>query len=183
MRRSLVCRLLQQASKEFSRFHSVSRVVRTSVHAAWLRKIGTKVARRRLLLDRGFFLALFVGQIRRYVERVHVDIAVRAIFSAETAADAPIFDNYFQRIPAANRSHGAADHAKRIEALAAGSGNQVVVKTQSFAHETRHSVMSVGASEYAGVTTRAAIQIQQQQALRFHQTLCEKTLERRAADH
>src|SRR5580704_17187990 len=168
MRRSLVRRLLQQASKEFSRFHSVSRVVRTSVHAAWLRKIGTKVARRRLLLDRGFFLALFVGQIRRYVERVHVDIAVRAIFSAETAADAPIFDNYFQRIPAANRSHRATDHAERVEALPAGSCHKVMVETKSFAHEPRHSVMSVGAGDYTGVASSATVQIQQQQALRFH---------------
>src|SRR5580693_5477109 len=169
MRRSLVRSLLQQASKEFSRFHPVSRVVRTSVNAAWLRKVGTKVARSRLLFDHGFLIPLHVGQIRRHVEWMHVDIAVWAIFRAQAAADAPIFDNYFQRIPAANRSYGAPD--------------QVVVKTQSFAHEARHSVMSVSASQYAGVTTRAAIQIQQQQALRFHQTLCEKTLERRAADH
>src|SRR5580698_6652361 len=175
MRRSLVRRLLQQASKEFSRFHSVSRVVRTSVHAAWLRKVGTKVARSRLLLDHRFFLALCVGQIRRYVERMHVDIAVWTIFRAQAAADAPIFNNHFQRIPAADRSHRATDHAKRIEALAAGSGDQVVIETKSLAHEARHSVMSVGASEYAGVTTRAAVQIQQQQALGFHQTLCEKT--------
>src|SRR5580704_12179566 len=179
MRRSLVRRLLQQASKEFSRFHSVSRVVRTSVHAAWLRKIGTKVARRRFLLDRGFFLALLVGQIRRYVERVHVDIAVRAIFSAEAAADAPIFDDYFQRIPAADRSHGAPDHAKRIEALAAGSSDEVVVETKSLANEPRHSVMGVCAGDHAGVTSRAAVQVQQKQALRFHQTLREETLERR----
>src|SRR5579864_1196574 len=182
MRRSLVRSLLQQAGKEFSRLHSVSCVVRASVNAAWLREVGTKVARSRLLLDHRFFLALRVGQIRRYVERVHVDIAVWAIFSAEAAADAPIFDNYFQRIPAANRSHGATDHAERIEALAAGSGDEVVVETKSFAHEPRHSVMGVCAGDHAGVTSRAAIQIQQQQALRFHQTLREETLERRAAD-
>src|SRR6202040_2095038 len=167
MRRSLVRSLLQQASKEFSRLHSVSRVVRTSVDAAWLRKVGTKIARRRLLLHHGLLPGLRVGQIRRYVERMHVDIAVRAIFSAEAAADAPIFDDYFQRIPASDRSHRATDHAKRIEALAAGSCHEVVVETKSFTHEPRHSVMSVCAGEYAGVTTRAAVQIQQQQALRF----------------
>jgi hypothetical protein len=105
MRQSLVRRLLQQASREFSRFHSEGRVVRTSVNAAWLRKARTKVAGRCLLLDHRFFLALGIGQIRRHVERMHVDIAVRAIFSTEAAADAPIFDDHFQRIPAANRSH------------------------------------------------------------------------------
>jgi hypothetical protein len=143
MRRSLVRSLLQQASKEFSRFHSVSRVVRTSINAAWLRKVGTKIARRRLLLDHRFLPALRIGQIRGYVETMHVDIAVGAILSAEAAANAPIFDNHFQRIPAADRAHGATDHAKRIEALAAGSGNQVVIETKSLSNEPRHSVMSV----------------------------------------
>src|ERR1700748_996019 len=148
MRRSLVRSLLQQASKEFSRFHPVSRVVRTSVNAAWLRKVGTKVARRRLLLDHGLLPAQRVGHLRRYVERMHVDIPVRAIFSAEAAADAPIFDNHFQRIPAADRSHRATDHAERVEALPAGSCHKVMVETKSFAHEPRHSVMRICAGDY-----------------------------------
>ncbi len=113
---------------------------------------------------------------------MHVDIAIGAIFRTQAAADAPILDDDFQRITAADRTHRAADHAQWVETLAAGRGNQVVIKAQAFAHEARNSVVSIRAGSDACVATRAGVQVEQQQALRFHQTLLQETVERRAID-
>ena len=57
--------------------------------------------------------------VHQYVEGMQIDVAVRTILGAQPAADAPIFNNYFQRIPAPNRAHRTAHHTQRIETLAA----------------------------------------------------------------
>ena len=90
-------------------------VVRAGVDATGLRMFGAKIAGGRLFLNDGLFLSgmlvvsILVWRLRR--EGMHVDVSVRAIFRAEAAADAPILDNDFQRISAANRADGTTHHA------------------------------------------------------------------------
>ena len=69
-----------------------------------------------------------------HFERMKIDVAVRTISHAESAADAPVFNNDFQRIAPANRPDGAADHTKRIAALAAARRNEVMIESQSVAY-------------------------------------------------
>jgi len=56
------------------------------------------------LLDRGFLAAGMIGIFGQNFERVQIDVSVRAIARAEPAADAPILDDDFERIAAANRA-------------------------------------------------------------------------------
>src|ERR1700674_1969763 len=100
-----------------------------------------------------------------------IDIPVGAIARAEAAADTPIFNNDLERIAPANRTNRTADHAERIAALPAGSGDKIVVEAQTLAHQARNAIMRVGACSDAGVAAGAILQIQDQQTLRFHQSL------------
>ena len=68
-------------------------------------------------------------------ERMHVDIAVRAVLGAQAAADAPVLDDHFQRIAPPDGAHRAAHHAQRIAALAAGGRHQILVEAQAFADQ------------------------------------------------
>src|SRR5580704_3509315 len=111
---------------------------------------------------------------------MEIDIAVRALLGAQAAADTPVLDYYFQRIAPANRSHRAADHAQRIQALAAGGRHQVMVEAQPLADQPGDAVVRISAGPHACIATGAAVQVQQQQTLRFHQTLREKAVERNA---
>jgi len=60
-------------------------------------------------------LAIFLPRVRGIVEFdgewVQVDVAIRTVVGAEAAANAPILDDDFERVPAADRTHGASDHA------------------------------------------------------------------------
>ncbi len=96
------------------------------------------------------------------------------IVGAQAAADAPVFDNDFQRIAPPDRADGAADHAEWIAALPARGRHQVFVEAQAFAHQAAHAVVCIGAGAYALIAARAAFQVEHQQALRFHQSLGEK---------
>ena len=72
------------------------RIVWACVNTTGFRLRSTKVARSRLLLNNRFFLPrifMIVG-LRR--ERVEIDIPIGTIFRAETAADAPVFDDDFK---------------------------------------------------------------------------------------
>ena len=72
---------------------------------------------------------------------------------------------------------------KRIAALAARSGDEILIEAQAFAHQARDAVVRVGAGVHAGVAARAILQIEHQQALRFHQALREELIERHAVHH
>src|SRR5208282_1185042 len=121
-----------------------------------------------------------LGIIRHHFKWMKVNVAVGAILGAESAADAPIFDYNLKRIAAANRAHRAADHAERILALAARRGDKIIFETQPLADQASDAIVSIGVGAHARVATRATLQIEQQKALRFHQPLGQKTVERLA---
>src|SRR5580658_10858169 len=121
-----------------------------------------------------------LGIVRHHFKWMKVNVAVGTILGAESAADAPIFDYNLQRIAAANRAHRAAHHAERILALAARRGDKILFETQPLAYQAGDAVVSIGAGAHASVATCATLQIEQQEALRFHQPLGQKTLERLA---
>ena len=96
-----------------------------------------------------------IGIFGQDFEWMQVDISIRTIARAEPTADAPIFDDDFQRIAPANRADRAADHAEGIAALAAACGDEKMIEAETIANETRHAVVRVGASVHAGIAPRA----------------------------
>src|ERR1700687_4077694 len=66
-----------------------------------------------LLHDRDLFAGFWVGP--PFLERMHVDIAIRTILGAFAATDAPVLNDDLSRVAPAYRADGAADHAIRIE--------------------------------------------------------------------
>ena len=160
----------------------MSRVVRARVDAAWFRMLRAEIARSGFLFhDRARTpRRIRIGNLNG--KRMHVDIAVGTILRAQTATDAPVFDDHFQRIAAPNRTNGTTDHAERVAALPARGGYQVFVEAQAFANQARHAVVSASASPNARIAARATLEIENQQTLRLHQPLREKILQRRGFD-
>src|SRR5215469_4554299 len=132
--------LAEHLAEELAWIHAVRGVVRAGVDAARLFQVRAEVAGSCLLLDRRFLPAGIFGIVGKNFERVQVDVAVRAIASAQAATDAPVLDDDFERIAAANGPHRAADHAEGVAALAAGSGDEVVIEAQAVADEARDAV-------------------------------------------
>src|ERR1035438_5311950 len=110
----------------------------------------------------GSLLFLYGDLPLHHLEWVHVDISVRAVFSAQPASDAPVLDDHFERIPPPDGAHRTTHHAERIAALAARGSHQILVESQSLANQSRHAVVRIGASAHAGVAAGAAFQIQYQ---------------------
>src|SRR5712671_6425345 len=108
---------------------------------------------------------------------MQVDIAVRTIACTKAATDAPVFNKDFQRIAATNGPHRAAHHAERIAALPARGRDEVLIEAEAVADQPGHAVMSVGASIHTGVAAGALLQVEHQQALRFHQSLREELID------
>ena len=77
-------------------------VVRTSVNAAWFFQVRAKIAGSGFLFDDRLLASGIFGVVCENFKRMQIDISVGTIASAEAAADAPIFDDDFQRITAAN---------------------------------------------------------------------------------
>src|SRR4051812_16491733 len=106
-------------------------IMRTCVDAARLGAVSAEVAGCGLLLGDGCFFRRYFWQcqaarrrIHGHLERMHADIAVRAVLRAQPAANAPILDDDFERITTADRTYRTPDHAQRIAALTARSRNQ-----------------------------------------------------------
>ena len=158
-------------------------VVRACVDAAWFFQVRAKIARSSFLSDGRFLAAAPLRIVNHHFERMQIYIAVGTILRTQAAADAPIFDNDFQRIAPANRTDGAADHAEWVAALAATRGHEILVEAQAIANETRDAIVRIGACVHASVATRAVLQIQNQQALRFHQSLREKLIDGDVVNH
>ena len=131
----------------------------------------------------GLLAAWPIGILDHYLEWMEVNVPVRTIASTESATDAPVFDDDFQRIPATNGPDRTAHHTKRVAALAAGSSDEVLLEAQSVANQPRDAVMSVGASIHAGVAARTLLQVEEQKALCFHQSLREKLIDGHVAFH
>ncbi len=180
---SSVWPLSHQSRKKFSRIHTVRRVMRTRIYTARLLQMRAQIARRGLLLHHRLLAPRVFQIFHTHLERVQVNISVRAIPRAQSASNAPIFDDYFQRISPPDRSDRTSDHAQRIAALPAGRGHQKVFESQSLAHRPRRPVMRIRASVYTRVAPGAILQVQHQQALRLHQPLRQKLIERHALQH
>src|SRR5947209_226897 len=110
------------------------RVVRTRINAAWLGEIRAEITRRR-----------FLPHLSARFERMQRNVAVGTIFRAQAAADAPILDDHFKRIPAPDRPDRAPDHTQWIAALPARCCDKIIFITQSLADQTSDSIVRVGA--------------------------------------
>ena len=63
--------------------------------------------------------------------RNHEDTAVGTILRAQTATDTVIFDHDLQVFAAMDGIDGTADHAMRVGARSAGSGDQIIVQART----------------------------------------------------
>src|SRR5713101_1478433 len=104
--------LPHEIRKKLARVHTVRRIVRAGVYATRLLQMGAEIAGSRFLLHGCLLAPGMFRIIGHHFEGMQIDIAVGAIARAEAAADAPILDDYFQGISAADRADGAADHAQ-----------------------------------------------------------------------
>src|SRR5580693_6068692 len=172
----------QHLRKERPRVHAVRRIVRARVNAARLLQMRAQIAGGSLLLYYRFLFPRALQVFDHHFERMQINISVRAVPRAQPAADAPILNNYFQRISPPDRSYWTPDHAKRVAALSARSGHQILFEAQAFPHEPCYPVVSVGARVHACVATRAILQIENEQALRLHQTLRKKLVDGHTAN-
>ena len=116
-------------------------IVRTGVDATGFLEIGAQIAGGSFLFDDRFAAPGMLGVFTYHLERMEVDISVRAIACAQATADAPILDDHFERIAAPNSSHRTTHHAQRVAALAARRGHQKILKAQPFADESRHAIV------------------------------------------
>ena len=86
-------------------------IVGTRIHATRFFVIQTKIARCGFHLHAGDGSSRMQQIVDLDRERMHVDVSVRTVVGALAATNAPILDDYLERIAAANRSHGATYHA------------------------------------------------------------------------
>src|SRR6202035_5959489 len=112
--------LTQGVREELARLDSMRRIVRARVDAAGFRLLGAKITGGCLLLDNGLFVPWIFVIVGLRGKRMQIDVSVWAIFCAQAAADAPVFNNDLERVAPADRSDGAAHHAERVAALPAG---------------------------------------------------------------
>ena len=158
-------------------------VVGTGIDAAGFFQVGAEIAGGGFLLDNGFLAAGIFEIVDTHIEGMKIDVAVRAVARTEAAANAPVFDDDFERVAAANGAHGAANHAERVATLPAGSGDEEVFEAEAVANETSDAIVGIGASVHAGIAAGALLKIEDQQALRLHQTLGEKLVNGNALEH
>lgn len=152
-------------------------IVRTGVYAAGFGMIVAEVAGRSLDPGAGNFPARVLGIVEFDWEWVQVDVAVGTIVGAQAASDAPIFDDHFERVSAADGAHGASDHAQRITALATGSGDEIFVEAQTLAYKAADSIVGVRAGVHALIAAGAALQVEHQQALGFHEAVGQELID------
>ena len=169
--------LAEQAAKKFWWIHAMGRIVRAGVYATWFGMVVTQIARRCFRTRTRDLAARMRGIVEFDRERVQVDISVGTVVGAEAAANTPILDDDFERVATADGANGASDHAKRIAALATGSGDEVLIEAQAFANEASDAIMRVGAGAHALITASTAFEIEDEQALCFHQTLGEELVD------
>src|SRR5229473_423033 len=175
--------LAEHVGKKRARVDAMRGVVRAGVDAARFFQVRAEIARSRFLLDRRLLVPGSLRIVDHHFEGVQIDVAVRTVLRAEAAADAPILDDDFQRIAPSNRTDRTADHAEWIAALPATRGDEILIETQTIADEPGDAVVRVGAGVDASIAARAILQIQNQQALRFHQSLREKLVDGDVVNH
>ena len=121
------------------------------------------------LLDLGVIsqqLPLVLVGFDRDGQVVHLDRPVRTLLGTQATADTPIADLDLATVPSIDGSDRTTDHADRIETLAAGQRDQVILVPGPIKVESRVAIIVSG---NAGVDTRpaagAAIQVDQHQLL------------------
>ena len=155
----------------------MGRVVWAGVDAARLRQIVAQVAG-------GRFADFLCGRRAKSIflhNLLQVDVAVGTIVGTEPAADTPVLNNDFKGIPPANGADRAAHHEERVFALAAGGCDEEMVEAQAVAQETCDSIVGVGAGADTLVAAGAFFEIEDEQALRVHQSLGEIAVEGQVA--
>jgi hypothetical protein len=96
--------------KKCSRVNAVCSVMRARINTTRLLQMRAQIARRGLLLNHSLLSPRPLQVLHHHIEWMQIDISIRTIPRAQAATDAPILNNDFQRIPAANRAHGTAHH-------------------------------------------------------------------------
>src|SRR6266403_1690288 len=91
-------------------------------------------------------------------EGMQIDVPIGTVGGAKAAADAPVFDDYLERVAPPDGADRASDHAERIAPLAAGSGQQLLVGAQTVADRAAASLMGSGTGADAVVAARAFLQ-------------------------
>src|SRR5208282_943806 len=98
----------------------------------------------------------------------HVDAAVGAVVSAETAADAMVLDDDGERVHVGaarvsrapvNGVDRAADQAHRVLARPAGAGHQVLPEAVAFEKQARYAAVRGGTGLDAFLAARAAVEV------------------------
>src|SRR5260370_39932305 len=111
---SSFCRAVaKHIGEKCPRINAMRGVVRARVDAALSFQVRAKIARSSFLSAGRFVAAAPLRIVNHHFERMQIYIAVGTILRTQAAADAPIFNNDFQRIAPSNRTDGAADHAER----------------------------------------------------------------------
>src|SRR5580658_1201187 len=105
---------------------------------------------------------------------MHIDISVRTIVGALATANTPVLNDHLERIAAANRSYWTAHHAQRITALPARCGDEITIEAKSFTNQPAHPIVSIRASAHALIAASTTIEVENEQALRFHQALTQE---------
>ena len=157
-------------------------IVRACVDAARFFQMSAEIAGSGFLLEDRLFAARIFLIVDANCKGMEIDIAVGAVARTEAAANAPVLDDDLERISATNGTDRAAHHAERIAALTARGGDQKILKSETVADETGYAVVGVGAGVHAGVATRAFLEIEDEQALRFHQALREELIDGNGLD-
>ena len=149
----------------------MSCVMRAGIDAAGFGVVMTQVTRCSFYVHAGDLPARMSGIVQFDGKRVKIDIAIRAVVGAQAAANTPVLDDDFEGVTSADGADGASNHAQGIATLPAGSGHQVFVEAKSLAYQPADAIMRVGTGSNTLITTGAALQIEHQEALRFHQSV------------
>ena len=154
--------------------HTVGRIVRTGVDAAWLLEIVAEVA------GGGFADLAVVSGIRAItVELVDGDVAVGAVRGAEAAADAPVFNDDFERVAAADAPDWDSQPCR------AGSrhwrqdvATRYLSKRTPSRRRRGNAVVRLRARLHALIAPRTFLEVEDEQALGVHQALRQEAVQR-----
>ena len=102
---------------------------------------------------------------------MHVNVSVRAKLRAFAAADAPILDDDLEVFFPPDGTDRALRHTEWIPARAASGGDEILIITQAITEQTRNPIVRLCASLHAGIATRAISEIDQEEVLRFKESL------------
>ena len=109
--------------------------------------------------------------------RYHENAAVGTVFGAQAAPDAMVLDDNLKVFASMNGVDGTSDHAMRIRAGSAGSGNQKIIQASSRPEQARNRntvrlrPVLLDTAPRARVAPGAVIQVEHKDALTFIEPL------------